>query len=82
MRIVSRWPDLPKPLRDHLSDRLRERKITTSDLANLQLWIESDPEVPEGEWFKDFRTFIVCGEGPHIKTFLAGDMQPYGSEVF
>jgi hypothetical protein len=33
-------------------------------------WVESCPLVPEGEWFKDFGTFKLCGAGPFPKTFL------------
>ena len=81
MKIVSRWADLPIPLREHLLARLSDRRITVSDLKALQFWIASEPEVPEGDWFKDFRTFVVGGQGQYIKTFLDGDMQPWGMEV-
>jgi hypothetical protein len=40
------------------------------DLYQLKLWRESDPEVPEGEWYKDFATFKICGAGKFPKTFL------------
>jgi hypothetical protein len=42
------WTDLPPPLRDHLFERLRERKITAEDLYQLKLWRESEPEAPDG----------------------------------
>lgn len=32
------WTDLPPALREHLFDRLRERKITVEDLYKLKLW--------------------------------------------
>ena len=32
--------------------------------------VESCPVVPEGEWFKDFGSFKLCGAGPLPKTFL------------
>ena len=48
------WTNLPPALRDHLFDRLRERKITVEDLYQLKLWRESEPEAPEGERFGDF----------------------------
>jgi hypothetical protein len=63
------WTDLPKPLRDHLLDRLAERKITAEDLYKLKLWRESEPEAPEGNWCKDFGSFKLCGEGRFPKTF-------------
>jgi transposase InsO family protein len=64
------WTNLPPALRDHLFDRLRDRKITTEDLYQLKLWRESEPEAPEGPWFKDFDSFKICGEGRYPKTFL------------
>ncbi len=62
--------DQPPVLRDHLFDRLRERKITASDLYELKRWRESAPEAPEGPWYKDFGSFKICGEGRYPKTFL------------
>jgi len=38
------WTHLPPEIRDHLFDRLRERKITAEDLYQLKVWRESDPE--------------------------------------
>ena len=39
-----RWKDLPPSLREHLFERLRERKIRAEDLYELKLWRESEPE--------------------------------------
>jgi len=64
------WTGLPPALRDHLFDRLRERRITVEDLYQLKQWRESDPDAPEGPWYKDFGSFKVCGEGRFPKTFL------------
>jgi hypothetical protein len=60
----------PPVLRDHLFDRLAERKITAEDLYKLKLWRDTEPEAPEGLWFKDFGSFRICGEGRFPKTFL------------
>jgi hypothetical protein len=64
------WTKLPPALRDHLFDRLVERKITAEDLYQLKLWRDTDPDAPEGPWFKDFGSFKICGEGRFPKTFL------------
>jgi transposase InsO family protein len=64
------WTDLPPALREHLFDRVRERKVDAADLWNLKLWRESEPEAPEGPWFKDFGSFKICGDGRYPKTFL------------
>lgn len=64
------WPNLPAALRQHLFERLEERKITVEDLYELKLWRESGPDAPEGLWYKDFGSFKICGEGKFPKTFL------------
>ncbi len=64
------WTDLPPALRDHLFNRFVERQITAEDLYQLKVWRESEPDAPEGEWFKDFGSFKICGEGKFPKTFL------------
>ena len=61
---------MPVGLRDHLFERLYVRKITVEDLYQLKLWRESEPEAPEGNWYKDFGSFKICGEGKYPKTFL------------
>lgn len=70
MPRISRWRDLPSNIRQHLVDRMRDRAITLADLNQLRLWIESQPEVPDGPWYKDFGSFKICGEGSLPKTFL------------
>jgi hypothetical protein len=64
------WTNLPPALREHLFDRLVERQITAEDLYQLKLWRESEPDAPEGERYKDFGSFKICGEGKFPKTFL------------
>jgi hypothetical protein len=71
MPRIAPWAELPPNVRQHLVDRMRDRAITIDDLNQLRLWIESAPEVPEGDWYKDFGSFKICGEGKLPKTFLA-----------
>ncbi len=75
------WADLPIALRDHLFQRVAERKITAEDLWKLKLWRESHPEAPERPWFKDFGSFKICGEGRFPKTFLLRDMPAKGTRL-
>ena len=64
------WTDLPLALRRHLFTRLEERQISAEDLYKLKLWRETEPEAPDGLWYKDFGSFKICGEGKFPKTFL------------
>lgn len=64
------WTNLPPALREHLFDRLREREISAGDLYLLKIWRESEPDAPDGPWYKEFGTFKICGEGKFPKTFL------------
>jgi hypothetical protein len=75
------WTNLPPALRDHLFDRLHERKITVEDLYQLKLWRESEPDAPEGLWFRDFGSFKVCGEGKYPKTFLLHGQAANGEKL-
>lgn len=70
MPQIETWSRLPRAIRDHLIERMRDRKISLDDLNRLRLWMESKPEVPEGPWYKDFGSFKLCGEGAYPKTFL------------
>ena len=65
------WTALSRALRDHLFD----------DLYQLKLWRESDPEAPDGPWFKDFGSFKICGEGQYPKTFLLRGQAARGKEL-
>jgi hypothetical protein len=75
------WTNLPSALRDHLFERLAERQITVEDLYKLKLWRESEPEAPEGLWYKDFGSFKLCGEGKFPKTFLLRDQAAKGEAL-
>ena len=73
MPNIATWPEMPIAVREHLIERMHDRKIGLDDLNRLRLWLESQPEVPEGPWYKDFGSFKLCGEGKYPKTFpLAG----------
>ncbi len=75
------WADLPVDLLNHLLERARERKISFDDLYRLKLWRETSPDAPEGEWFKDFGSFKLCGEGKYPKKFLLKGQVAKGKEI-
>jgi len=64
------WDRLPREKWAHLRERARERQITQDDLFELAEWKAQDPDVPEGDWYKDFGTFKMCGTGKFPSTFL------------
>ena len=72
---------LPQPLLNHLLVRMRERGISPDQIVLLARWLDTEPEVPEGKWFRRFAGFIVCGEGEFIKTFLLAGQAPDGKEI-
>ena len=57
-------------VREHLTERMSERAISLADLNQLRIWIASEPEVPNGDWYKDFGSFKLCGRGSYPRTFL------------
>ncbi len=61
MAQIETWSRLPQTIRDHLVERMRDRKISLADLNQLRIWIDSKPDVPEGAWYKDFGSFKICG---------------------
>jgi hypothetical protein len=69
-------------LLNHLLDRIRLREISAEQLGLLADWLVAEPEVLEGKWFKRFSGMIVCGEGELVKTFLAANQIPIGTELF
>ena len=79
----------------NLIERMHDRKIGLDDLNRLRLWLESQPEVSEGPWYKDFGSFKLCGEaqvsqdisacgssGTRGKTVIAPVLVPQAGHVF
>jgi hypothetical protein len=73
--------NVPLALLDHLFERIRSREILTDQLGELAAWLDTEPEVPTGKWFKRFGGMIVCGEGEFVKTFLRSGQNAAGEEV-
>ena len=81
MPKIDRWENFPVGVRRHLIDRMRDRAIGIADLNELRLWIDTKPEVPEGDWYKDFGSFKICGAGALAKTFLLRGQMAKGGEI-
>ena len=76
-----RRKDLPPALLRHLLDRIQQRQVDARQLELLAAWLDSEPEVPEGAWYRRFSGMTVCGEGDLVKTFLTPDQSPKGTPV-
>lgn len=63
MPKIASWENFPEAVRGHLVDRMRDRAITIADLNQLRLWIDTSPEVPVHDCYKDFDEFKICGRG-------------------
>jgi hypothetical protein len=64
-----------------LLERIRTRELNADQLALLAEWLDEQPEVPSGGWYKRFPGMIVCGEADLVKTFLLPNQAPPGDEI-
>jgi hypothetical protein len=64
-----------------LLSRVAERRVSPGDLERLQDWVRTEPHAPEGDWYKDFGSFCICGSGEYPKAVLAKDMTPFGEPI-
>ena len=76
-----RRQNLPAALFHHLLERIQSRKIPATQLELLAAWLDTEPDVPEGEWYKRLAGMTVCGEGELIKAFLLPGQAPKGKRI-
>jgi len=72
---------LPRPVWEHILARVEQRQISLQDLRRLQEWVNADPLAPEGDWYKDFGSFLICGTSEFPKTVLIKGMVPFGTRI-
>jgi hypothetical protein len=60
---------------------MRDRAISISDLDKFRRWVETRPQVPNGDWYKDFGSFKICGSGTYPKTFLLRGQVAKGEQL-
>lgn len=73
-----RFVNLPRPLWEDILERVAERAIILEDLQRLRGWVVTEPQAPDGDWHKDFGSFLLCGTGGYPKTVLKKGMKPFG----
>lgn len=76
-----RRQNIPPPLFQHLLERIQDRKVPADQLLLLARWLDTEPDVPEGEWHRRFPHMTVCGKGELTKTFLLPGQQAKGKRV-
>lgn len=76
-----RRQNLPPALLQHLIDRIQSRKIPASQIELLAKWLDTEPDVPKGQWYKRFSAMTACGEGELVKTFLLPSQAAKGQRV-
>lgn len=76
-----RRQNLPPALFQHLLERIQSRRIPASQLEPLAKWLDTEPEGPDGAWYKRFSGMTVCGEGELVKTFLLPGQHATGQRV-
>ena len=75
------FSDLPRGVWQHLLQRVDERRVSVNDLLTLPTWVRTNPLAPEGDWYKDFGSFLLCGSGKLPKTVLEKGMKPFGDLI-
>jgi hypothetical protein len=73
--------DLPQAVFNHLLVGVQKGRISVDGVQQFQVWMDSNPTVGPGNWFKRFGDFTVCGRGPLVLTFLESHHTAVGEEV-
>jgi hypothetical protein len=64
------------------SARSRQRAAGLREgLFELAEWKRQDHDVPDGDWYKDFGTFKLCGTGKYPSTFLLAGQPARGKRL-
>jgi hypothetical protein len=75
------FSELPREIRRHLIRRIHQRLTRGEEIEALLKWVYTQPKAPDGDWYKDFGSFKLCGRGAYPKTILTEDMQAFGQEI-
>jgi hypothetical protein len=78
---LEKYLDNPRGLWQQILERVDERRIPLADLHRLQAWVKAEPQAPDGDWYKDFGSFKLCGSDEYPKTFPIKGMKPWGEEI-
>jgi len=73
--IQTNYHKYPAGIKQHLVERIRDRRFLPSMAQELADWLRTRPSAPDlkespAGWHKDFSSFRVCGEGEFLKTLF------------
>ena len=74
-RVQTNYHKYPDAIKEHLIQRIRDRRFLPSMAQELAHWLQTRPAAPDLEespagWHKSFSSFGVCGEGEFVKTLF------------
>ena len=73
--------NVPPSVLNRLLNRIQKRNIAADQLGLLAEWLDTQPDVPGGKWYKAFPGMTACGKGELVKTLLAPGQVAEGEEV-
>ena len=75
IKIQTNYHKYPPAIKEHLIDRIRDRRFLLGMATELSSWLQTRPSAPDLEessagWHRKFSSFTVCGEGEFVKTLF------------
>jgi hypothetical protein len=63
------------------SNGCRSARSRSGIWGGWQEWVKSEPFAPDGDWYKDFGSFKLCGSSEYPKTVLTKGMAAFGKRI-
>jgi hypothetical protein len=75
IKVQTNYYKYPPGIKQHLIDRIRDRRFLPGMAEELSRWLQTRPSVPDlsesaAGWYKEFSSFTICGEGEFVKTIF------------
>jgi hypothetical protein len=75
IKVQTNYHKYPTAIRQHLIDRIRDRRFLPAMAQELADWLITRPSAPDLQespagWYKKFSSFMLCGEGEFVKTIF------------
>jgi hypothetical protein len=75
IKIQSDYHKYPAVIKQHLVERIRDRRFQPGMAQEFANWLRTRPSAPDliespKGWHRKFSSFTVCGEGEFVKTLF------------